>query len=241
MRVSTKALGLALATAFAFFISVPTLHAQESQDDGSESTQQREQPAWAFAEHSFTNENLKSEISQFLTNGYVPVGMDVRPDGTLTILYALNTWFEVNNWAIQEFTDLDNLTAELTTVIQEGWVPMAMSATDDSLHTILIQTELDIEEWQIAVGPLSSDSALATLDGWKNDGYTPWAITLTPDDEIWYLFLRQSAIPTESVLFNGFDNNQNAITAGLNRDLQGAWYPWGLMRGDESTFIQYLR
>ena len=241
MRVCTEALGLAAVAVFAFSVSVAPLQAQESEKNDSESPQQREQPAWAFAEHSFTNEKLKSEIAQFLSNGYVPVGMDVTPDGTLSILYALNTWFEYNNWAIQEFTNLNNLTAELSTVMNEGWVPMAISATDDSLHVLLLETELDIEEWQIAVGPLSTESALATLDGWKNDGYTPWALTLTPDDEIWYLFLKQSTIPTDAVLFNGFENNQQAITNGLNRDIQDTWYPWGLMRGDQTTFVQYLR
>ena len=209
-----------------------------AQDSNQES---REQPAWAFAEHSFKNTELKKEIAQFLSSGYVPVGMDVTPDGTLSILYALNTWFEFTNWAIQEFTNLDNLNAEMSTVMNEGWVPMAMSATDDGLQVLFIEAQLDIEEWRIAVGPLSSESALATLESWKNDGYTPWAITLTPEEEVWYLFLKQSTIPTSGVLFNGFRNDQQSITAGLNRDVTGNWYPWGLMRGDKTTFVQYLR
>lgn len=208
-----------------------------SQDD---TTEQREQPAWAFAEHSFTNEQLRTEISQFLQNGYVPVGMESEPDGTLRVLYALNTWFDISNWAIQELSR-DNLNAEMTAVLQEGWLPMAMSATDDGLQVLFIETDVELDAWQIAVGPLSVDSALATLESWRNRGYTPWALTLSPDDEVWYLFLETDAVPNRAALFNGFENAQSAITEGINADIQNAWYPWGLMRGDRTTYVQYLR
>ncbi len=219
-----------------------TAPAALAQQDGDQSDRrEREQPAWAFAEHSFTDESLRQEISQFLQSGYVPVGMESEPDGTVRILYALNTWFEFSNWAIQEFTNLDNLNAEMTTVLQEGWLPMAMSATDDGLQVLFIETDVELDAWQIATGPLSVDSALATLESWRNDGYTPWALTLTPDDEVWYLFLETDAVPNRAVLFNGFENSQAAITEGINSDIEEAWYPWGLMRGDETTFVQYLR
>ena len=219
-----------------------TAPAALAQQDGEQSDRrEREQPAWAFAEHSFTDESLRQEISQFLQSGYVPVGMESEPDGTLRVLYALNTWFEFSNWAIQEFTNLDNLNAEMTTVLQEGWLPMAMSATDDGLQVLFIETDVELDAWQIATGPLSVDSALATLESWRNDGYTPWALTLTPDDEVWYLFLQTDAVPNRAVLFNGFENSQAAITDGINSDIEEAWYPWGLMRGDETTFVQYLR
>lgn len=212
---------------------------QTFSQDGT--TEEREQPAWAFAEHSFTNEQLRTEISQFLQNGYVPVGMESEADGTLRVLYALNTWFEFSNWAIQEFTDLENLNAEMTAVLQEGWLPMAMSATDDGLQVLFIETDVELDAWQIAVGPLSVDSALATLESWRNDGYTPWALTLSPDDEVWYLFLQTDVVPNRAALFNGFENAQSAITEGINSDIQNAWYPWGLMRGDRTTYVQYLR
>ena len=234
MRPTITALILA-----ALIFSAP---AALSQEDGDQSDQrEREQPAWAFAEHSFTDENLRVEISQFLQNGYVPVGMESEPDGTLRVLYALNTWFDFSNWAIQEFTNLDNLNAEMTTVLQEGWLPMAMSATDAGLQVLFIETDVQLDAWQIATGPLSVDSALATLESWRNDGYTPWALTLSPDDEVWYLFLETDAVPNRAVLFNGFENSQSAITEGINSDIEEAWYPWGLMRGDETTFVQYLR
>ena len=229
-------------TALILAALVFTAPAAVSQQDGEQSDRrEREQPAWAFAEHSFTDENLRVEISQFLQNGYVPVGMESEPDGTLRVLYALNTWFEFSNWAIQEFTNLENLNAEMTTVLQEGWLPMAMSATDDGLQVLFIETDVELDAWQIATGPLSVDSALATLESWRNDGYTPWALTLTPDDEVWYLFLETDAVPNRAVLFNGFENSQAAITEGINSDIEEAWYPWGLMRGDETTFVQYLR
>ena len=234
MRPTITALILA-----ALIFSAP---AALSQEDGDQSDQrEREQPAWAFAEHSFTDENLRVEISQFLQNGYVPVGMESEPDGTLRVLYALNTWFDFSNWAIQEFTNLDNLNAEMTTVLQEGWLPMAMSATDDGLQVLFIETDVQLDAWQIATGPLSVDSALATLESWRNDGYTPWALTLTPDDEVWYLFLQTDAVPNRAALFNGFENSQAAITQGINSDIEEAWYPWGLMRGDRTTYVQYLR
>lgn len=235
MRLRFTALILA-----AFMLAATTAFTQESQSDQSDQLE-REQPAWAFAEHSFTDENLRVEISQFLQSGYVPVGMESEPDGTLRVLYALNTWFEFSNWAIQEFTNLENLNAEMTAVLQEGWLPMAMSATDDGLQVLFIETEVELDAWQIATGPLSVDSALATLESWRNDGYTPWALTLTPDDEVWYLFLETDAVPNRAVLFNGFENSQAAITEGINSDIGEAWYPWGLMRGDETTFVQYLR
>ena len=229
-------------TALILAALVFTAPAALAQQDGEQSDRrEREQPAWAFAEHSFTDESLRQEISQFLQSGYVPVGMESEPDGTLRVLYALNTWFEFSNWAIQEFTNLDNLNAEMTTVLQEGWLPMAMSATDDGLQVLFIETDVQLDAWQIATGPLSVDSALATLESWRNDGYTPWALTLTPDDEVWYLFLETDAVPNRAVLFNGFENSQAAITDGINSDIEEAWYPWGLMRGDEPTFVQYLR
>jgi hypothetical protein len=229
MRLRSTAL-----IAAALLAATTTLIAQESQQ------QEREQPAWAFAEHSFTNEDLKQEITGFLRNGYLPVGMESEPDGTLRVLYALNTRFEISNWAIQEL-DPENMNAEMTTVIQDGWLPMAMSATDDGLQVLFIETDVDIGAWQIATGPLSVDSALATLESWRNDGYTPWALTLTPDDEVWYLFLETDTVPNRAALFNGFENSQSAITEGINADIQNGWYPWGLMRGDRTTYIQYLR
>lgn len=235
MRLRFTALILA-----ALMLAATTAFTQDTESDQS-NQREREQPAWAFAEHSFTDEDLRVEISQFLQNGYVPVGMESEPDGTLRILYALNTWFEFSNWAIQEFTNLDNLNAEMTAVLQEGWLPMAMSATDDGLQVLFIETDVELDAWQIATGPLSVDSALATLESWRNDGYTPWAITLAPDDEVWYLFLETDAVPNRAVLFNGYENTEEAITEGINSDIGEAWYPWGLMRGDESTFIQYLR
>ncbi|NBB91468.1 MAG: hypothetical protein GVY23_09760 [Spirochaetes bacterium] len=236
MRNHIPAAILAFAIAF---MTVATPDAV-SQDDTTDQLE-REQPAWAFAEHSFTDEDLRVEISQFLQNGYVPVGMESEPDGTLRVLYALNTWFEFSNWAIQEFTNLGNLNAEMTAVLQEGWLPMAMSATDDGLQVLFIETDIQLDAWQIATGPLSVDSALATLESWRNDGYTPWALTLTPDDEVWYLFLQTDAVPNRAALFNGFENSQAAITQGINSDIEEAWYPWGLMRGDRTTFVQYLR
>jgi hypothetical protein len=234
MRKRTAAVTLAVfLTAAAVIVPHPAAAQQSDQ-------QQREQPAWAFAEHSFTNEQLRTEISQFLRSGYVPVGMESEPDGTLRILYALNTWFEFTNWAIQELS-LDNLNAEMTAVIREGWLPMAMSATDDGLQVLFIETDVELDAWQIATGPLSVDSALATLESWRNRGYTPWALTLTPDDEVRYLFLQTDAVPNRAALFNGFENAQAAIIEGINADIEEAWYPWGLMRGDRTTYVQYLR
>ncbi|MFP4067004.1 MAG: hypothetical protein ACLFS5_05825 [Spirochaetaceae bacterium] len=234
MRFKLSALILA-----ALIAAAGTAGAQEAEEQSDR--QEAELPAWAFAEHSFTDEELKKEISQFLQNGYVPVGMESEPDGTLHVLYALNTWFEFTNWAIQEFTELDKLNEEMTGVIQEGWLPMAMSATDDGLQVLFIETDFEISGWQIAVGPLSVDSALVTLESWQEDGYTPWAITLSPDDEVWYLFLEQEDVPNKAVLFNGYENSETAISDGINEDIGEAWYPWGLMRGDETTFVQYLR
>lgn len=204
-----------------------------AQNDGDE------RAPWILAEHDLQSEAASEDIARIIRSGYLPVGIEYQ-EGTLVTLYLDQPGVKIDQWAIQEFERLDNLNAELSQPMLEGWVPMDISKTSSGLTVMFVKTDdIEIEGWNIAIGPVETESIGQTFAAWRERGYTAYGTTLSENDEIWYLMLEiagQESVPR--VFFDGYPEGE--VSDGITEQMEGGGIPWGLMTIGENTFIHYL-
>ena len=205
--------------------------------DGSD-----EEPLWVIAEHTLGNEAMAEDISRIVAQGYVPVGMEQR-DRTVHMLYIDNPDITVDRWVIQEFEDLDTLNEEMSAPMLDGWIPMDISKTDNGLTVLFVLSEqLEAEGWRIDISPLAAGSIEETYRRWREQGFEPYGISLSPQDEVWYLLIDEGTDEEPSaVFFNGYPRVGSRVADGITQDIATGSIPWGLMVGDDTLYVQYLR
>lgn len=209
---------------------------------GSDGTVSEEEPLWVMAEHTLGSETMAEDISRIVAEGYVPVGMEQR-DQTVHMLYIDNPDINVDRWVIQEFEDLDNLNEEMSAPMLEGWVPMDISKTENGLTVLFVLAEeLQAAGWRIDISPLEATSIQETYANWRNQGFEPYGISLSPEDEVWYLLIDEGTDEEPAaVFFNGYPRLGSQVADGITEDIASGAIPWGLMVGDDTLYVHYLR
>lgn len=207
-----------------------------------EQSTSEEAPVWVLAEHNLRSEEQRSDISRILSQGYLPVGIEHR-DGSLWTLYYAAPEITVSRWILQEFEDLDTLDQDFSRPMTEGWIPMDISRTENGLTVLYVETDdITAEGWRIDISPLRADTVNDTLSGWRTKGFTPFGLSLSPSEEVWYLLVDQGEDETvPEVYFNGYPKTSTTLRESITTDVETASVPWALMVGDETVYVLYLR
>lgn len=201
-----------------------------------------EDPLWVLAEHELQSEEQRADISRIVSRGYLPVGIEHR-DGSLWTLYYAAPDISISRWTIQEFEDLDTLDQDFSRPMTEGWVPMDISRTENGLIVLYVETEdIKPEGWRIDISPFEVGTIQRTLSKWREEGFTPFGFSLSPQNEVWYLLIDQGEVSEQPEVFiNGYPRVMEQLREQANEDVTSGNLPWGLMVGEDTVYIQYLR
>lgn len=235
-RSSRTRLFFARLLVFVLFLLISS-NAAIAQDESANG----EDPLWVLAEHDLKSEEQRSDISAIISQGYLPVGIEHR-DGSLWTLYYAAPEISISRWTLQEFERLDTLDQDFSRPMTEGWVPMAISRTENGLTVLYVETEdITVEGWRIDISPLEADTVSDTLSAWRRNGFTPFGLSLSPSEEVWYLLIDQGEETVPEVYFNGYPKTSAGLRESITADIETASVPWALMVGDETVYVLYLR
>lgn len=201
-----------------------------------------EEPIWLLAQHDLADEEQRQDISRIVAEDYLPVGIEQRGT-TVWMLYYRSPDVSISRWTIQEFEDLDSLDQDMSAPMTEGWVPMDISRTENGLTVLYVETDdITAEGWRIDISPLAVGTMQSTFSKWRREGFTPFGFSLSPLNEVWYLLIDQGDLPEQPEVFlNGYPRIMDQLRDAVNEDVTSGNLPWGLMVGEETIYIQYLR
>ena len=210
---------------------------------GNAQSDQQSQAVWALVDPPKDDQIIRN-VSGIIQDGYVPVGMDDTGDA-ISVLYAKSNRVVFNRWIIQEFTDLDNLDRDFSEFLLNGWTPMDISVTDAGLSALFVKGDEDpgITGWRIHQVPVEElDSVFSIFEGYRQDGFLPYGVSIDHENnQFWFLMVQQDrpegAEPAR-IAFNGFE--EGSVRDGITADIENGLLPWGLARGERSTYVLYL-
>jgi len=212
----------------AFFLILPTaLNAQEETEI-------------LLGSYPYNTETVSDEIDKALEKGFIPVGIEVTPGQEIAVLYNIDEKIDANRYILYQFDDVSKFEAEFTEFLKNGWLPMDISFTGDSVFTIFIPSPYEIEGWRLTSTSLDEDEMLGTLSDFRAQGFNPWGISGL-DDRLWFLLLSFEDHEVETFFVNFYTTSDEELKEKIKRDLSSGWKPIGLMKRGFSMSILYTR
>ncbi len=196
----------------------------------------------ALVNHPPDFEQAEQDISEIIAQGYIPIGLEVDAEEGLYVLYGEAPDITLERWFMYEFEDLSKLEDEITAAIDEGWIPLDISATGDAgLIVLFADMDIQIDGWRIHTDPAGAETVEDTLHAFREDGFSPWGLSYA-DGRIWHLFLDESELPEpRAVNIQTYPRSGEIIEEGMSDEMEEGWFPWALMmRSDpDAASIEY--
>jgi hypothetical protein len=198
-------------------------------------------PLWALGQHDRDLETAQSEIAEGTSKGFLPVGIEVEPNG-IFVLYSLNLGTPVREVLIYLFDDPETRDGEMNTLIQRDLVPMDISETDEGLYGLFISDGFGVSGWQIVNLPFNTATIEEVHTILSDRGLSPWGLTVRGQQaSILALDEAEGRAPRNVVLLSHRFNLDSYFPAINEAVQQRNLYPWGLAIAENQLLIQYAR
>jgi len=214
------------------FVAATALLAQESPSPSAGEP-------WKLLVFPIGAPGMEEQINEEVANGYMPVGVELEPGESLSVLLVQSGETEVDSWVISDHADWNALEDEITQGLTAGLVPMDISRVEDALVILWVRASIPVTGWRLHTAANTiSDRARAT-NQFQSEGFTLWGISVY-EDLAWFLFLKQpesQRAGTTSV----YRKATGAITDGIVRSSEDGWLPIGLAATLDDYYVAYVR
>lgn len=200
--------------------------------------------AFLLEAYNADEENVKKRIDALGTEGYLPVGIEIDKSTGMTVLFVNDGSMDYDNWIIYNHDKMENIEAELTQFIKEGWVPMDIVKTDPGMTVLYVRggfTEgVTITGWRLAKSGMDTETVKTVINDYLKSGFTPWGISLDGSDA-WYFFLNDGTAGSKQFFLEGYKLDSEFVKKSITDDINKGWMPWGLMIEGFNAFILYTQ
>ncbi|GEM_PF-5903866 len=196
---------------------------------------------WVMDEYEVEGETRDEEIQNRIDDGYLPVGMEVAAGEELWLLYIHSDSLPFDQFLIVEYSQVGTLEAEMSSMINTGWVPVDLARYKNGMLVFFINTDaVTVGDWGLSMTLGMEQTIEQTYREAAEAGYSPWGLTSDDSGTLWFLFLsepnRESPRP---VSLSYHEPEEDAFEPGVNAKIGEGWIPWGMMFGPENIYFQY--
>lgn len=198
-----------------------------------------EQSPWQLVKHPFDMEKAKEEINVICIDGYLPVGLDIKDGDGIYLLYIMDTGKILKKWFIHYFDNIETFEADVTYIIQNGWIPMDISKTDTGMYVLFINTDAEIEGWRISTISNDTSDKNQLISDFYSKGFHCYGISFDKS-RTWYLFLKMPGLEGKKMTLLKHRNLPDVISRSIDKEIDNAWIPWGFMLEEKYIYILYM-
>lgn len=223
-----------------FLLPLAALGAQEDGPSDSEQRQMSPDAPWRLVVFPPGElDGAASDISGIIEEGFMPVGLEIEPSSETTLLFVQAGDAEVQGWAITDYLDWNQLEAEITATIRQGFVPMDISRYGDALGVLWVRMDLPIAGWRIHAAENTAAERADTLNRFQEQGFSLWGVSLY-QDLLWYLFIRRDENQTAGAI-SLYGKDLNEVRGGIVTSGESGWLPSGIAVTEQNVLLSYMR
>lgn len=180
-------------------------------------------PAWILFYHADLNA-LGEELSVTIERGYIPRGMEVQPNGNVSVLYQIDQDVRPRRWFVEDFQP-ENLNQALSERIVAGLSPVALSVEDGVFLFLFVEKEHGIREWRMHESGIESSEIASVVTQYQRQGFSLVDISVDiAEERLWYFFTRTNepgATTGNTYFVNAYPAGEST-PGGMNLDYQAA-------------------
>lgn len=193
--------------------------------------------SWEIRQHSTDLELLEKEVSSYINNGYVPLGI-TYDNVELYLLYVQDWDFGLEAWSIEWYEGPDDIQNGITENMNNGYIPTGISHTGDLFYVLYVKVESSAEAWQLIPSGTDLQDVQREIQPIVQQGAVPVGITAY-EGEYWTLLLD---IPDTTVKYWRIESYETgAHVDGINQNIEEGYMPWGIIyRHDRGVDILYV-
>jgi hypothetical protein len=165
----------------------------------------------------------RSEVSESMESGLIPVGLEIETDGETVILMRLVEELRVAGWTITRHEEFEQLEQEFGEVLAQRFLPMDISSHGGGLSVLWIATDRTIEGWRVHATENSAEAIQGALQRFESQGFSLWGVSVD-DERAWYLFVKWEEISQIGAL-TSFPKDSESIQAGIETARRSGFIP----------------
>ncbi len=94
------------------------------------------------------------------------------------MMYLNDNPFNITSWNVNWYNNVTELDNGITSMMNQGWIPMGMSFTSDSkFYMFYVQCDLQGTAWQITESSMDLQQVAKDVQPYVSQGYVPVGIT----------------------------------------------------------------
>jgi hypothetical protein len=201
--------------------------------------QEPEGKTFVLAAYPFDVEEAKEQIDAMCNDGLLPVGLEVDEGAAINVLYAENDTVPFSRWFLYNVVEFENLEADLSYLMKEGWLPMGLSRSGVGLYVLFINADKKINSWRITRFPVSASDFKEAVESYMTEGFLPYGISVY-EENMWVLFLQVEGDTKHKIFLGTYQNEEDSLLNGISLDTASGKVPWGLMVQGSAVSVLYL-
>lgn len=193
---------------------------------------------WEIKLQSTDLDTLKTQVTAFLNQGYVPLGITFD-NKELYILYIQAGDVDVEAWRIEWYDNRQAVNDGISGFLKKGYVPTGITYTGDQLYVLYLKMENNVTAWRLEPSGTSLSSVRKAVQPWADKLYVPSGITFW-QDQYWTLLLKTPGTTAKSWLIESYEVGTHGDL--INDNIRREYIPWGLeYSGDKRIDILYVK
>lgn len=183
---------------------------------------------------------LEQNISHAVNAGKTPVGLFMNENQDSYICFINDNPLAMTAWTLQWYNDANSLQSGITQWMNNGYVPMGISFTDQGkLYAIFIQCQVQGTAWQLVESNMDLNSVSNDLQPYIQQDYIPFGISVY-QGKYYTLMVQATDTGLKSWTIEGYAFNQDIITQNINQKATEGMIPFGYLKKDDVVNVLYV-
>jgi hypothetical protein len=193
---------------------------------------------WEIKQHSTDIDVLESQVTAYLNQGYVPLGI-TYDNKELYILYIQDKDLNTEAWMIEWYDNRQAIKDGISDMLKKGYVPTGITYTGDQLYVLYVKMENNVTSWQLEPSGTNLTEVQKIIQPWADKLYVPTGITFW-QDQYWTLLLKTPGTTVKGWMIETYDVGKHGDL--INANIRRGYIPWGLeYSGDKRIDILYVK
>lgn len=192
--------------------------------------------SWEIKLHSTDLDTLKEEVTDYMENGYVPMGI-TYDNVELYILYIEDSSVKATAWSIEWYESPTELKKAITSNMNKGYVPSGITYTGDLFYVLYIKMKSSVDKWLLTPSAQDLQSVHDAIQPDIDNGYVPMGIA-TYEDEYWTLLLHIPGTTIKRWMIETYEVGKHGDN--IDAAIKKGYLPWGIDYRADSEEIDVL-
>lgn len=198
---------------------------------------------WDMTVVLYDEEALRTEVNEYIANGFVPTGIHVITGDSIILLFS-KIEIPFQNWAFVTVEELADVNTEVSELLAAGWQLVDFSLDADTFHGLFLETGEGFEGWRVVevAGDVIED-VLARIGeavaAQHDEGRYVFGVSAI-GNAVSVLFVEPTVAPLGSrVEFRAFENDGESPFLGIEAFVSDGALPAGLAVSEDWVFVPF--